>query len=142
MLGVYYSDKEVSFSLRNIILFICLGFVLECLETYWLLHNYNGGFGIKLSSFIFSFGIILLILHPKTQSLYQDNKYTSLIVYIGEISFGIYLIHCYIIHIAKVILPFEFWFLSWLLVVLISLVIIMISRKILPTWLNRYLGFI
>lgn len=142
MLGVYYSDKEIVFSLRNIILFVCIGFVLECLETYWLLQNYDSGFGIKLSSFIFSFGIILLVLHPKTQSLHQDNRYTSLIVYIGKISFGIYLTHCYIITLLKVILPFESWILSWLLVVLITMIIIMLSRKILPSWINRYLGFI
>lgn len=142
MLGIYYSDKEIVFSLRNIILFVCIGFVLECLETYWLLQNYDSGFGIKLSSFIFSFGIILLVLHPKTQSLHQDNIYTSLIVYIGKISFGIYLTHCYIITLLKVILPFESWILSWLLVVLITMIIIMLSRKILPSWINRYLGFI
>jgi surface polysaccharide O-acyltransferase-like enzyme len=141
MLGVYYSDKEIVFSLRNIILFVCIGFVLECLETYWLLQNYDSGFGIKLSSFIFSFGIILLVLHPKTQSLIKI-RYTSLIVYIGKISFGIYLTHCYIITLLKVILPFESWILSWLLVVLITMIIIMLSRKILPSWINRYLGFI
>lgn len=142
MLGVYYSDKEISFSLKSILSLVCVGFVLECFETYYLSQNYQGGIGIKLSSFIYSFGMVILVLHPKIQSFYRDNLFTSFIVYIGKISFGIYLIHCYVITILRMIMPMDSWLLSWLLVSLITILIIMGCRKMLPSRINKYLGFI
>ena len=141
MLGVYYSSSKINYTIKQAVSIIVFGFALECIETYWLNTNYGGGYGIKTSSFIYSIGVIMLIISPKAKTAYKSNKITSLIAYIGNISFGVYLIHCFVIKGVNYILPEYNWALSWLLVVIITSTVIIAARKILPHGLNKYLGF-
>lgn len=101
-----------------------------------------GGVGIKLSSYIYSCGVILLVLSPKVQTLYKDNLFTATISYIGRISFGLYLIHCYVIQLLFVVFPTSSWRLSFCIVTFVTILIVMLSRKVLPQYLNKYLGFV
>ena len=141
MLGVYYSSEEIKYTVIQAIAVIIFDSVLECIETYWLNTNYGGGYGIKLSAFIYSIGVIMLILSPKVKAAYKSNKLTQIIAYIGNISFGIYLIHCFVITGINYLLPTHSWAFSWLLVVILTSVVVAIARKILPVGLNKYLGF-
>lgn len=141
MLGVYYSEHDRGYSLKGVLYLILIGFVLECVEAYYLNTNYGGGVGIKLSSFIYSYGIILLALSPRVQALYKDNKFTLFIAYIGNISFGLYLTHCYVIMVVKAIYPISSWFLSFCVVTFLTMSLVFLSRKILPHNINKYLGF-
>lgn len=141
MLGVYYSSERINYTVKQVIAVIVFGFGLECIETYWLNTNYGGGYGIKLSAFIYSIGVVMLILSPKVKTAYNSNKITSIIVYIGNISFGVYLIHCFVIKGVTYVLPEHSWVLSWLLAVILSLIVVAMARKILPHGLNKYLGF-
>ena len=141
MLGVYYSSSKINYTVKQTIAVIVFGFVLECIETYWLNTNYGGGYGIKLSAFIYSAGVVMLILSPKVKAAYKSSKLTSIIAYIGNISFGVYLIHCFVIKGVNYLLPIHNWALSWLLVVIITSIVIIAARKILPHGLNKYLGF-
>lgn len=141
MLGVYYSRIERTYSLKCSIFIVLLGFLLECIETYLLNTRYTGGVGIKLSSFIYSYGIVLIALHPQSESLYRKNILTTLIAYIGKISFSIYLIHCYFIAMVDRVYYSTSWLLRWALVSLITVVFIVFARKILPQKITRYIGF-
>lgn len=142
MLGVYISKYEKKYSIIVAMCIIIVGFILECLETYYLNTNYVGGVGIKLSSYIYSCGVILLVLSPKVQTLYKDNLFTATISYIGRISFGLYLIHCYVIQLLFVVFPTSSWRLSFCIVTFVTILIVMLSRKVLPQYLNKYLGFV
>ena len=142
MFGVYYSSSKINYTVKHAILITIFGFVLECIETYWLNTNYGSGYGIKLSSFIYSIGIIMLILSPKAKFAYKSNKFTSIIAYLGNISFGVYLIHLFVKMGVDYFLPIHSWALSWLLVVIITSIIIVAARRILPRGLNYYLGFL
>lgn len=141
MLGVYYATSHINYTVRQSVVLVIIGLILECIETYYLNTNYGGGYGIKLSSFIYSAGVIMLLLTPKMKSMYKSNKLTSTISYIGSISFGIYLIHYFVIRITNFMLPVKSWALSWLIVIMITSISIMISRKILPQKIHKYLGF-
>lgn len=141
MLGVYYAKSPINYTVKQSVVTIIIGLMLECIETYYLNMNYGGGYGIKISSFIYSIGIIMLLFTPKVKSMYTSNKLTSMIAYLGRISFGIYLIHCYVIKIANFIFPVGSWALSWIIVIMITTIAIMISRKYLPQKINKYLGF-
>lgn len=141
MLGVYYSSEKINYTVKQAIAVIIFGLVLECIETYWLNTNYGGGYGIKLSAFIYSIGVIMLILSPKVKTAYKSNKLTQIIAHIGNISFGIYLIHSFVITGINYLLPAHSWAFSWLLVVILTSVVVAIARKILPVGLNKYLGF-
>lgn len=141
MLGVYYSSSKINYTVKQAIAVVIFGFGLECIETYWLNTNYGGGYGIKLSAFIYSIGIVMLILSPKVKAAYKSNKITSIVAYIGNISFGLYLIHCFVIMGVNYLLPTHIWVLSWMLVVILTSMLIASARKILPHRLNKYLGF-
>lgn len=141
MLGVYYSSSKINYTIKQAIAVTVVGFFIECIETYWLNTSYGGGYGIKLSAFIYSIGIILLILSPEAKTAYKSNKFTYIIAYIGNISFGVYLIHCFVIKLVNYILPASSWVISWSLVVIITLLIIVAARKLLPYNLRKYLGF-
>lgn len=141
MLGVYYSSETINYTVKQAIAVIVFGFALECIETYWLNTNYGGGYGIKLSAFIYSIGVIMLILSPKVKAAYKSNKLTSIVAYIGNISFGVYLIHCFVIKGVNYLLPTHSWALSWLLAVILTSIVVTAARKILPHGLNKYLGF-
>lgn len=141
MFGVYYSSSKINYSLAEAIMVVIIGFILECIETYWLNTKYGGGYGIKLSAFIYSFGVMMLVLSPTVKSSYKSNQFTAIIAYIGKVSFGIYLIHCLVIKMLGGILHVFGWSFSWLVVVIISSVLVMVARRILPYKLNRYLGF-
>lgn len=141
MVGVYYSSEKINYTVKQAIAVIIFGFGLECIETYWLNTNYGGGYGIKLSAFIYSIGIVMLILSPKVKAVYKSNKITSIVAYIGNISFGVYLIHCFVIMGVNYLLPTHSWVLSWMLVVILTSMLIASARKILPHGLNKYLGF-
>lgn len=141
MLGVFYSRKPRNYSLKISIAIVLVGLLLEFIETYFLNTQYSGGVGIKLSAFIYSFGIVLFILHPKVEAFYKENTLTHLIVYVGKISFGIYLIHCYMIPVVDKLTTIDIWFLRWIMVSLVSVIVIAIVRKILPQNICKYIGF-
>ena len=141
MLGVYYSSSIINYTIKQAIAVTVVGFFIECIETYWLNISYGGGYGIKLSAFIYSIGVILLILSPEVKTAYKSSKFTYIIAYIGNISFGVYLIHCFVIKLVNYILPASSWVISWSLVVIITSMIIVAARKLLPHNLRKYLGF-
>jgi peptidoglycan/LPS O-acetylase OafA/YrhL len=141
MLGIYYSKYDRKYSLKGVFILVLIGVILECIETYYLNFNYEGGIGIKLSSYIYSYGIILLLLSPKIEALYKDNYLTRTISYVGRNSFGLYLTHCYVITMVKVLYPISSWFLSYFVVVSLTILLVMMSRKIFPKYINKYIGF-
>ena len=141
MLGVYYSRIDRKYSLKYSIVVVLLGFFLECIETYFLNTRYTGGVGIKLSAFIYSYGVVLLVLHPQSEAIYRKNILTSCIAYIGKISFGIYLIHCYFIPVVDRFFYSTSWMLRWSLVSLFTIIFIAVVRKFLPQRITKYIGF-
>ena len=141
MSGVYFSTRPISYSVNKAIILIAMGLILECAETYWLNTCYGGGYGIKFSAFVYSMGIILLIMSPKVKEAYKTNRITLTIANIGKISFGIYLIHYFVIKVVDVLLPVKLWVLSWLIVLIVTSAVVVSARKILPACFNKYLGF-
>ena len=141
MLGVYYSRKPRNYSLKVCIAIVLVGLLLEFIETYFLNTQYSGGLGIKLSAFIYSFGIVLLILHPKVEASFKENTLINFIIYVGKISFGIYLIHGYMMIVVDKLITTDIWFFRWIMVSLASVVVIAIVRKILPQNVCKYIGF-
>ena len=70
--------------------------MLSFLEAKYLYSFNQGGFGIKLSSHLYSLSMILLLFSRKIEVLFErisDSKLYRGVVYIGSVSFGVYLIH-------------------------------------------------
>ena len=144
--GCFLSVKSRNYTLKIPLLLLIIGFMLSCVESYHLLSHYTLGFGIKPSSFVFSLGFVLVMMSKKVEEFYNSLQSRSAIVkvleYIGSVSFAVYLIHCYAI---SWILPRTgcingFWFSRWLMVVIVSLVGIMILKRIVPSKYKYLIG--
>ena len=98
----------------------------------------NTALGIKPSSYIYSISLIFFLFSTKVQGLYKSNRFTSIVEDIGVASFGIYLIHYYLVDIIRG------WTIGWLgstiSVLVISFILVIFVRNHLPV-VSKYLGF-
>ena len=142
VLGVLIGHKpERNYSIILPIAITILGFVLSVIESEYLLVHYGKGVGIKPSSFIYSAGTIFLIFSNKVESLIRRiGVIYKFIIWIGSLSFSIYLIHCYFISFLVKRLPIDSWLQQWDLVLFLIVVFILIIRKIFQTKYHKYLG--
>lgn len=149
-LGVYLSNNKISLSFKSLFLFSSLGLVLSVLETYFQIKITNEfqGLGIKISAFIYSSLIILLLFNLDIRREFNHPLW-KVIKYIGKISFGIYLIHIFFLNI--IVKPLiqtlnisnyfleQFLFINLTLISCILFITGVRSIK-LPT-ISKYLGF-
>ncbi len=144
VLGGVIRCNPIKYSLFASVIIIILALIAQFFEAQHLnILGSGGGFGIKLSSFIFSFGLILLLFSEKLERKYNSSLWLNKwIEKLGNLSFGIYLIHCYVIIVVERIIPSNYWLLDFLLVLTLTSLIILISKKLLPTVSKRYLGFL
>lgn len=137
MLGIYlhkYENKDfisVGWALTII------GYLLQIIETAYYLKLNGTGLGIKLSSFIFSAGIIILLVSRRTEKYFQESKFTRLLTWIGEVSFGIYLCHMYVVAVLHTYYLNCPCLILWLITILITVII----KNIFPhKFVSHYLG--
>ena len=142
VLGVMIGHKpERNYSIILPMVIAILGFILSVIETDYLLDHYGKGVGIKPSSFIYSAGMIFLMFSNKVENLIRrTGAIYRFIIWIGSLSFGIYLIHCYFISFFVKRLPIDSWLLQWSLALFLTVVFILILRKLLPKKYHKYLG--
>ena len=143
-LGLYIQmNKNTRKFLENFakIRYIAVGLLLSVVEAYLLMKYGNIGFAssqIKISSFIYTFTIICLLLYRKDNER-SINLKGRILKSFGDNSYGIFYIHCFIlIFIRKVLILLDadniwilYFTLSWILVSLISWVIVFLSADIL-----------
>ena len=142
VLGVVIGHKpERNYSIILPIVITILGLMLSVIESDYLLDHYGKGVGIKPSSFIYSAGMIFLMFSNKVESLIRRTGVIyKFIIWIGSLSFSIYLIHCYFVNYLVKRLPIDSWLLQWAIALLLTVAFILILRKLLPTKYHKYLG--
>ena len=142
VLGVMIGHKpERNYSIILPMVIAILGFILSVIETDYLLDHYGKGVGIKPSSFIYSAGMIFLMFSNKVENLIRrTGAIYRFIIWIGSLSFGIYLIHCYFISFCVRRLHIDSWLLQWSLTLFVTVVFILILRKFFPKKFHKYLG--
>lgn len=143
VLGLYLKNKNLiplGVSLTLSILFLALSVI----ETYFYSQGHSDlrGLGIKLSSFVFSFMVIQGLMYwiKSYTPVIKRSLLYSVFVLLGNISFGIYLIHIQVLIVLNKILDVQAVVL-FVLTVLISSLIIMGCRYILPKKYFKILGF-
>jgi len=130
--------------------FVLIGLFISIAETYYIFNFTDSfqGLGIKIGAFIYSFAIILLLFSLEYEPK-KKNIFWRLMAYIGRISFGIYLIHMYILSYIVRRVANEIVFSSYLLeqmfliivTALICIVVISGARSINKSLAIKYLGF-
>lgn len=153
LLGIYIRKNECVFQripMIRLIGFLMFALLLSIWESIYMYQNLGSiGFAtsqIKFSSYLFSVSLILLL-----QRCQYHVKNKSFLVIIGNYSFGIYLIHLGILWIPAKIFSFcnitEYISNSLFLLIIkagidlaVSLLIVIVLVKMLPTRWTNYLG--
>lgn len=140
-LGVFLSNKDRNYNIVLPAIMTAIGLILQIIEYHYWMGYGSSALGIKLSSFIFSSGVILLLFSKKAESRFVGNILFRTVNWIGGISFGIYLLHCYLIIVVSKLLPEISWIGNWILVLGLTVIIIWIAKAIFPKFSIKYLGF-
>ena len=95
MTGVYlgrFSDRAYNLSLP--LLIVLIGLILSQMESSYLVSHYGTGYGVKPSSFLYAFGIILFLFSSRTEKIIRKllGDSNKILIYVGNISFAIYLV--------------------------------------------------
>lgn len=146
ILGCYMSHATRNYSLWIPMLFVVTGLIGSYLEGRYLVLNYGLGFGIKPSSFVFSIAMCVVMFSSRIEQLYNRYhvKLFKALEYIGSISFVIYLLHMYVKSFILTKIPFagEFWITRWLIVFVISVMLVELIKKCVPSRYHRYIGIV
>ena len=145
-------QKERIYSIKPWILLSFLFFILSVFESLFLDKlGYGIGVGQKPSTMLFSFCMIPLLLSEKIkESLDKFNwKVKDFLSSIGFYSFGIYLIHCYVLMIYRIVVKKMLYvpvggYLQW---ICLTIVVLLISygflwgmKKLFPRLTRACLG--
>lgn len=144
--GILMGKTERRYPVGVLIASLVFSLILQLIECYYLCGIRGDGFGIKASAFLYSFIIILIFFSRRIQIAYESNSpniISSIIEYVGKISFGIYLIHMYIVKVFSKFIGIDNWGIKWLLVMMFSMAVIYSMKKLLPNKItSKYLGFL
>lgn len=146
VLGVIMAGKNRDYKNGLILAGLVTALLFQIIEARYLcLQSLHGiGFGIKLSSFVFSVLVILLLFSKRIESTYNnDNRFNRLIAYIGRVSFVVYLSHTLVI---LLIARFSYWDnLMWsvrfLIVAVLDVSLVAFLHHVTPNKLKRLVGF-
>lgn len=141
-IGVFLSRSERNYKIGWIFVGVLVSFALMLIETKFRHEATGGGYGIKPSSFIFSFLMILLLLSKRMELKYvKDNIINKALTIVGDYSFPMYLIHCFVITIVFHFVTISNWIVRWTIVVAITMLFICLVRKVLPNKCLKIIGF-
>ena len=141
-IGVFLSRRERDYKIGKIFIGVLLSFVLMLIETKYRHEATGGGYGIKPSSFIFSFLMILLLFSKRIEHKYvKDKVINKALIVVGDYSFSIYLIHGFVITIVFHFVTISNWIVRWTIVVAITMLFICLVRKVLPNKCLKIIGF-
>lgn len=148
VLGVALGQRENrNYKILFPLILTLVGFVYSVCESSYLYEHFATGVGIKPSAFIFSFGVVLLFFSAKTEKVIsRGGVFYKAIVFVGNLSFGIYLTHCYMLQLVDR-LNIESWSVRFFLTISITMFFIAILRSqylqlrlLLPVKVQKYLG--
>ena len=144
-LGLYLKNVAISkkYNTKIIILIYLITIIIQIIEGYcWFkLGEDNCGTQLKISSLLTSSMFLLIAYDYINNTTFKGN--CKLLLLIGNYSFGIYISHCMIISLLN------HFFLSWksipfginsLIVLSITLLCVIIGRKICGDKISKYLG--
>lgn len=143
-IGIFLSRRSRNYSLWIPISLMVTGIILGLLQMQYIRETFAiSAQGQKITLYLFDAGVILFCMSQKCESAYRANPINRLILYIGEISFGIYFTHVYLIYIADRFFPAmrENWIILWLFSLILTMLIIMAVKKIAPVYAKKYLGY-
>jgi len=141
--GIFIGKNGRDYKLWPIVILAIISLIFAVVEARYLYSLDGGGIGVKLSSFFFSFFAVLLFFSSKTEKMFMKlGRVYKLFTWIGGLSFGIYLCHCYFVTgLGSISLPtfLNIWIVKWGVILFSSALIVAMGKKFFP-WSVKYLG--
>lgn len=143
-LGIYFGKHSRNYSLIIPITMMMAGMILGVNQMQWIeTHSSIPGEGQKLSMYLFNAGAILFFLSAKIEKLFRENMLTRVVLYIGDISFGIYFTHVYLIwmldsHYSSLR---HHWVGLWMISLILTVIIIAGVKYCFPKFAKTFLGY-
>lgn len=142
VLGVVLSNTKNKYSVLFPILLIFVGLILQYCESLYLFDLGRLSLGQKVSSLVANSGVVLFMFSDRVIYYYKSNIIVRIFEFLGNNSFGIYLIHCYFVSLFSIVIDIDIWSVKFLLVICLTLVFILIIKEIVPKSIRtRLLGF-
>lgn len=133
--------KQRDYEILPWILTAIIGLALSYVESKMLISFHGKGIGLKLSAQVYSFGVIMLLFSDRIQKLLEgDNRLFRFFTWVGSISFGIYLVHMYVLDGLAGFDITTSWLLNTALVFTMTIGGIYIVKKVVPTRILAYWG--
>lgn len=121
-----------------------LGMLLCCVHIAWLYRNYGCiAHGIKLSSHIYTYFVIMWLFSDSARNKYNMIKNTRISKYVvktGVLSFYIYLTHCLILLVMSYIHIPSLWSVKWAVCILLSFMFAKYSERYCSDAIKKYVG--
>lgn len=141
-LGMILGQRKCDYKIKPLVVGLIFSIILMMVESYALIQFNKNGLGLKPSVYLYSTFVIMILFSDTIRCSYQENKLINrLISYVGRISFGIYLIHRYIILVMSNIVGDCPWVINWMTALIISVFVIVLVRRISPKVFLKYIGF-
>ena len=122
-----------------------IGMTLCVIYIAWIHTQYGSiAHGIKLSSHIYSYFVIMWLFSDNARSFYKNIQYSKVegfIVETGRLSFFIYLTHCLILFTFSIIHIPNLWSVRWPLCIVLSYIFARLCDKRCPVGIKKYIGF-
>lgn len=145
VIGVYAKKRRIKFTDKLLLPLAAFFLALSIAETLWEANSYHkiadAFSAVKVSSFLYSFTMLALLLKQKRKI------YSQFLAYIGQVSFGIFFVHMIVYLVINAIIPKHLLnsYISQLALVLFVIItctsIGFICRKINKVAAQKYLGF-
>lgn len=143
VIGCKLSQSDRQYSLLIPIVVSIIGIIASFFEARFLIENYESGEGIKPTSFIFSAGVCYVLLSARLEKLYDNvnGQIANVIEYLGKNSFVLYLLHIHLVKYVRSMLGMtQSSILNFFVVLTLSIVMIEIMKKLIPSRYQYYLG--
>lgn len=145
-LGIYLSKKKRNYNLQLLFVSAFIFLLLSLIETVYYINNYDqlSGIGYKITSFMFSFFLILILMSKKIETSINQSINQSTIAkclaWLGKNSLGLYFIHYPLLvfilcHIRTT------WITEFALSLVISIMVIIFVKRFFPKRVTALLGF-
>lgn len=142
VLGVWLARHPRRYRLTPLCAGLLLSVALAMAESWWQYSFHGKGVGIKMSVYLYSTFAILILFSRRLQDAYTGCSLVARLVQrVGEVSFGVYLTHCYFIVALNKLCPIGNWTLHWLAVTAATMVLILVGRRVAPRFAVQTLGF-
>lgn len=144
-LGILLGNRiiDLSYKLKSLVLLYLLSLLLQVLEGYILFccDVPNCGSQIKLSSLLTS--SIFLLMAYKYIIAPNQNKQNKILQYIGDHSFGIYIVHILVIQSLLRFVPYYTFLpfvINTIVVLAITIIVVYIGKKLCGLKVSRWVG--